>query len=160
MQPYVNPNYLNYNYQNYVQPYQQNYSQYQQPIVQNPAVNQIIGMTGRVVNSFDDIVANDVPMDGRSAVFPKNDFSEIQVRNWGADGKIQTTTYKPILGQNNSQTDNLSSDSKNVKIDLSDASTEVIMRRFDDITERLVELEQSLSKTNRGGRPKKEADAE
>lgn len=142
MQPFVNPNYFNpyQNYMNYNNPYsvQNNLGQsYQQ---------QVQSIAGRSVNSFEEIVANDVPMDGRSALFPKNDLSEIQVRQWSADGKIQVTTYKPFLDQNESQANNVSINSENVKIDLSDASTEVFMKRFDDITNRLDMMEQFLNK--------------
>lgn len=161
MQPYVNPNYLNqYQPNNYLNPYSnyglQNNNPYlsnqYQPQAQVPVQAQSI--IGRVVNSFDDIVANDVPMDGRSAVFPKNDLSEIQIRQWSADGKIQVTTYKPILEQNGVQTENLSNNTQNVKIDLSDASTEVFMKRFDDITYRLDMMEQFLSKPTTSRRKK------
>lgn len=105
------------------------------------------GIMGRVVNDFSEIVANDVPMDGRSAVFPKNDMTEIQVRAWGADGKIQTTSYKPILAQNTTDTINSSTNSQNVKIELSDDVKKAFMDRFDDITNRLDVIEQAWNKT-------------
>ena len=142
MQPYVNPNYFN-PYMNLNNPYQNYNNLYSS---QNNLQQQVQSISGRVVNSFEEIVANDVPMDGRSALFPKNDLSEIQVRQWSADGKIQVTTYKPILEQNESQANNVSINSENVKIDLSDASTEVFMKRFDDITNRLDMMEQFLNK--------------
>lgn len=153
MQPYVNPNYFNPYLNNPYQNYNNLYS------AQNNLQQQVQSISGRVVNSFEEIVANDVPMDGRSALFPKNDLSEIQVRQWSADGKIQVTTYKPILEQNESQANNVSINSENVKIDLSDASTEVFMKRFDDITNRLDMMEQFLNKPA-PSRRKKESEAD
>lgn len=112
-------------YQNYVvpqiNPYQNNFNQpmpmqnpymdrmaqlqqYQQGLqhsVQQP-VNQPQGIIGRIVNDFSEITANDVPMNGSAAFFPKADGSEMQVRSWTSNGTIQTVVYKPILEQNQS----------------------------------------------------------
>lgn len=138
-------------YQNYYQQTYPNYAQNFQPQsnyiqqMQTPMVGNI-GIMGRFVTDFSEIVANDVPMDGRSAIFPKNDMSEIQVRSWGADGKIQMTSYKPILAQNNLGTNNLPQDNQNVKIELSDNVTEVFMQMFNDIVNRLDLLEKSITK--------------
>ncbi len=63
MQPMVNPNYFN-QYPNYAA---QNY--YSNPPMQNPAP--YVGISGRYVNTFEEITANDVPMDGKSALFMK-----------------------------------------------------------------------------------------
>lgn len=92
MQPFVNPNYFN--------PYQQMYQPPQlqpQPLpsyTPNIAQN---GLSGKYVNDFSEITANDVPMSGSGAMFIKNDLSEIQVRNWNANGLIDIKTYKPYI---------------------------------------------------------------
>ena len=118
------------------------------------------GIIGRSVNDFSEITANDVPMDGRSAVFPKNDMSEIQVRTWGNDGKIITTSYKPILEHQNQMADISILESEKLKIRLSDDVTAAFMKRFDDIEKRLDEFAiKSAAKTSTS-RTKKEADAE
>ena len=118
------------------------------------------GIIGRSVNDFSEITANDVPMDGRSAVFPKNDMSEIQVRTWGNDGKIITTSYKPILEHQNQMADISILESEKLKIGLSDDVTAAFMKRFDDIEKRLDEFAiKSAAKTSTS-RTKKEADAE
>ena len=118
------------------------------------------GIIGRSVNDFSEITANDVPMDGRSAVFPKNDMSEIQVRTWGNDGKIITTSYKPILEHKNQMADISILESEKLKIRLSDDVTAAFMKRFDDIEKRLDEFAiKSAAKTSTS-RTKKEADAE
>ena len=118
------------------------------------------GIIGRSVNDFSEITANDVPMDGRSAVFPKNDMSEIQVRTWGNDGKIITTSYKPILEHQNQMADISILESEKLKIGISDDVTAAFMKRFDDIEKRLDEFAiKSAAKTSTS-RTKKEADAE
>lgn len=137
-------------YQQYQQP-QNNYLQQAQMQSTNlyNNMNQQQNIVGRVVNDFSEIVANDVPMDGRSAIFLKGDMSEIQARAWGADGKIQMTSYKPILAQNQQDTNNLSQNNQNFKIELSDDATQTFMQRFDDISNRLDLLEQFLNKSAR-----------
>lgn len=122
----------NYSFQQpQINPYQQNFSQPLQ--VQNPYMDRMVqlqqyqqglqmqptqmlgasqipqpqGIIGKVVGDFSEITANDVPMNGTSAVFPKNDMSEIQIRTWGADGKIQTISYKPILEKNKAEGTNI-----------------------------------------------------
>ena len=88
MQPYVNP-YL------FSNPICGNYGQqqYQQPV--QPII-QPIGISGRYVNDFGEISANDIPMSG-PAIFAKNDRSEIQIREWNPNGQIVTTSYKAIV---------------------------------------------------------------
>ena len=140
-----------------LQQYQQNLQPAQIPVTypQQPQ-----GIIGRPVNDFSEITANDVPMDGRSAVFPKNDMSEIQVRTWGNDGKIITTSYKPILEHQNQMADISILESEKLKIGLSDDVTAAFMKRFDDIEKRLDEFAiKSAAKTSTS-RTKKEADAE
>lgn len=59
------------------------YQMYQQPYAQFIGHN---GMSGRYVNDFSEITANDVPMNGQGEVFVKNDLSEVQIRAWNANG--------------------------------------------------------------------------
>ena len=140
-----------------LQQYQQNLQPAQIP---GTYPQQPQGIIGRAVNDFSEITANDVPMDGRSAIFPKNDMSEIQVRTWGNDGKIITTSYKPILEHQNKVADVSILESEKLKIGLSDDVTDAFMKRFDDIEKRLDEfVTKSATKTSTS-RVKKEADAE
>lgn len=86
---------------NQLQQYQQSLQQTQfQPQAQAP------GIIGRVVNDFSEITANDVPMNGNAAFFPKADGTELQVRSWTPNGTIQTVVYRPVLEQNASETTN------------------------------------------------------
>lgn len=56
---------------------------------------QAIGLHGAIVSDMNQITADSVPMDGSIAVFPKQDLSEIYVKNWNSDGTIRTITFKP-----------------------------------------------------------------
>lgn len=53
------------------------------------------GLYGRVVASPDDIMPNEVPMDGTPSFFPKEDFSCIYGRKWMPDGRIVPVTFVP-----------------------------------------------------------------
>lgn len=89
-QPYV------YNQQAmFQQPYQDRLAQLQamQQSIQQPTFP---GLNGKIVENPESIVANDVPMDGSFAIFPKRDMSEIYVKYWTGDGKIATVRFKPI----------------------------------------------------------------
>ena len=85
MNPYQIPQANNYmpQYQTYQQAYNpiQNIQRFQQP--QQPEQMQQ-GIFGKVVQSQDSIVANDVPMNGSVAFFPKSDLSEIYAKQWSA----------------------------------------------------------------------------
>lgn len=75
------------------QPYQP-YPQPYQPAFQMPFQSQTSSLPGKVVDDFNNIGVNEVPMDGSASVFLKRDLSEIQVRKWGPDGRIYSTSYK------------------------------------------------------------------
>lgn len=109
----VEPMYPYMNYGNYPQYQSQNY-QPQQPVqymdrlgqlqnMQQPMMNMQAQQIPRVqmlncgvVDDFGIITANDVPMDGNGAIFVKRDGSEIQFRNWSANGTITTNVFKPV----------------------------------------------------------------
>lgn len=108
--------------------------QYQQSL-QQPQIpqNQTQGLIGKVVNDFTEITANDVPMNGVSAVFPKADLSEVQLRTWTANGTIQTITYKPILEQNQSEGTNIPQNDFTTLNEGINAFREEILARLDNI---------------------------
>lgn len=151
MQPYVNPYYLQQNQQGYPQYYNplaqvQNRSMDQLNFNQNTAgpyqQNQIVqGINGKIIAEMSQITANDVPMDGSVAFFPKQDLSEVYAKSWNADGTIRTVTYKPVL---DNEPKNVPTDTEKLKCELSDEATEGIMSKFDEISDRLGQLEKSL----------------
>ncbi len=52
---------------------------------------------GRMVNAEQEIVANEVPMDGNYGVFLTRDRSRVFVKTWGHDGLIHTDTYNLVI---------------------------------------------------------------
>ena len=142
MNPYQIPQANNYmpQYQSYQQAYNpmQNIQRFQQP-QQFEQMQQ--GIFGKVVQSQDSIVANDVPMNGSVAFFPKSDLSEIYAKQWSADGTISTMVFKPIQNDNPNK---LSQDTEKLKIDLSENVTEVFEKHFDTLFSKIEELEKKI----------------
>ena len=133
-------------YQSYQQAYNpmQNIQRFQQPDQMQQ------GIFGKVVQSQDSIVANDVPMNGSVAFFPKSDLSEIYAKQWSADGTISTMVFKPVQNDNPNK---LSQETEKLKFDLSENVTEVFKKHFDTLFSKIEELEKkidekSLTKTN------------
>ena len=127
-------------YQSYQQAYNpmQNIQRFQQP----PQFEQMQqGIFGKVVQSQDSIVANDVPMNGAVAFFPKSDLSEIYAKQWSADGTISTMVFKPIQNDNPNK---LSQDTEKLKIGLSDEAAEVFEKHFDTLFSKIEELEKKI----------------
>ena len=122
----------------------------QQPVQQVPQQQNLqiqAGINGRMVAAVEQIAANDVPMDGSVAFFPKQDLTEIYAKQWGADGSIKTVVYKPYTESKNSQGINNTENIENFKIDLSDESTAVFMQKFDEIFNKFDELEKKKCKS-------------
>ena len=73
---------------------QQPYQPYQPQYQQRPTriVPQI---SGRVVNSLDDITVQEVPTDGTVALFPSADGSCVYSKRWTPDGNILTMRFVP-----------------------------------------------------------------
>lgn len=128
---------------NYIQQYQQNLQQMPQ---QNVPVQQphTMGIAGRTVQSVDQITANEVPMDGSLAFFPRQDMAEIYAKQWNADGTIKTVIYRPVIDN----AVNLQSDNENQQISLSDDVTRIFMDRFDELSNKMEQLENSLTKSS------------
>ena len=124
-------------YQSYQQAYNpmQNIQRFQQPEQMQQ------GIFGKVVQSQDSIVANDVPMNGSVAFFPKSDLSEIYAKQWSADGTISTMVFKPIQNDNHNK---LSQDTEKLKIGLSDEATEIFNKHFDTLFSKMEELEKKI----------------
>lgn len=140
-QPQMNNPYQG-NYQPMQNPYmaQMNQQQFQPQIQpQMQAQQQHIGLNCRVVDDFSMITANDVPMDGNGAVFMRKDASEVQWRNWTANGTIQTTVYRPVQPENQSEGANIP------QMDFNALNEDVRALR-EDILTRLDAIEKSVSK--------------
>lgn len=114
------------------------------------------GINGKVVQSVEMITANDVPMDGSIAFFPMQDMSAILAKSWNADGTIKTTVYKPFTEPLEPDIANNTIDTERIKLGLSDEVTEVLMSKFNELSERLGQIEQVLSKPSTKSTAKKE----
>lgn len=142
-QPIMNPNYFNPQYRTpmYGQFMPQQEQFQPQQFMQQPQQN-AVQMYGRIVPAQECIAPNEVPMDGNTAFFPKQDLSEIYAKSWGADGKIYTRLYKPVLDED---PNNLPSDTEKTKFYLSDEATAVFMKRFDELEQKIEQLKSSQS---------------
>lgn len=134
-------------------PYQQIQQQRFQPQDQLQAMQnqqmmsqQPIGLNGRIVQVVENINANEVPMDGSMAFFPKQDLSEIYVKGWNADGTIKTIVYKPYTAPKDNQTNSMSN-AENAKFTLSDESTQLFLNKFEELSEKIGQLEDRFDKS-------------
>lgn len=136
-QPMMNytPNYGAYQYNPMA-----SYQRYQQP---EPTQ----GISGRVVQAIESINPNEVPMDGSVAFFPKQDMSEIYVKGWNADGTINTIVYKPYTAPKDNQAVNSMANTENAKFTLSDESTQLFLNKFEELSEKIGQLEDRFDKS-------------
>lgn len=165
-QPYPNYNAMNmqpnaYDRMGQLQQYNQNlqaqFAPMQQPTQNIPQV-QNLGLNGKFIQVIENITANDVPMNGEVALFPKQDMTEIYAKAWQSDGTIKTVVYKPVEPVIDARTNISTTNGEKMKFDLSDDATEAFMKRFDDITERLEKMEKSFGKPS-SSRSKKEVES-
>lgn len=122
----------------------------QQPVQQVPQQQNLqiqAGINGRMVAAVEQIAANDVPMDGSVAFFPKQDLTEIYAKQWGADGSIKTVVYKPYTEPKDNQTVNSMIDAENTKFTLSDESTQLFLNKFEELSEKIGQLEDRFDKS-------------
>lgn len=120
---------------------------YQQSLQQQPMPQQGTGINGRIVQAVESINANEVPMDGSMAFFPKQDMSEIYVKGWNANGTINTIVYKPYTAPKDSQTVNSMSKAESTKFTLSDESTQLFLNKFEELSEKIGQLEDRFDKS-------------
>ena len=118
-----------------------------QPQVQQTMPQQITGINGRIVQALENINANEVPMDGSMAFFPKQDMSEIYVKGWNANGTINTIVYKPYTAPKDNQAVNSMANTENAKFTLSDESTQLFLNKFDELFGKIEQLEDRFDKS-------------
>lgn len=151
--PYNIPSYYPQQYTGYPQYLQQMQAARYQPQEQAPVQmqgtyqQQPVGINGRMVQSVENINANEVPMDGSMAFFPKQDMSEIYVKAWDANGLIKTIVYKPYIAPKDNQTVNSMSNAENAKFTLSDESTQLFLNKFEELSEKIGQLEDRFDKS-------------
>ena len=111
MQPYINPNYLN---------------QYQMPMYQQ-------NQGTRFVNNFNEIQINEIPMDGKYALFAKSDMSEIQARAWNSNGTISVLEYSLKQAPKTETTENVPQEDRNAFIEPILAEIRALSERVDKL---------------------------
>ena len=146
-------------FQNYYQTQMPTYQgNYQQPMItmSNPYMDRLTQLQqyqqnlntfsalGKIVESEDIVKTTDIPMDGNMYYFPKADGTEIYGKAWMQDGRTRILTFKPVLED---EPNNLPLEGKNFQISLSDEATEVFMKQFEELKERLDGIEQSMTKS-------------
>lgn len=134
-----NPNQYQYQYGVYPQYGQQVQVQ---PQSQFQSFQNVGSISGRTVNDFNEITANDVPMNGEPATFIKRDLSEIQVRMWNSNGQITMTSYKPYIDEKKSDVTNVSNEDIKTLSQGFNEFKEDILGRFD-------KLDRYFTKTNK-----------
>lgn len=103
---------------------------------QLPGVVQITrpALSGKVVNSLEEITVQDVPQDGTASFFPTADYSCIFAKQWGNNGLINTVKYVPELQKEPTPAPDL---------------TEVILQRLDNIEKMLKKSGRNNYKQNK-----------
>ena len=119
------------------------YPQYYQQQLQSQ-----LTLNGRMINSIEEVTANEVRMDGSISVFPKNDMSEIYLKSWNADGTIKTVAYKPVIEEVQNKEEQAAS-----IIEIPDDFKDEILKHID---ERFDKFEKSFSTKSQNSRSKKE----
>ena len=102
--PYMNPYYFQNNpifqqqMYNPMTPYQERLNQMQAQYNQQSMVqqNQMMALSGEIVDSIDVVKAKNVDMSGQPTFYPKSDLSEVYVKRLMADGTSQIVTYKAV----------------------------------------------------------------
>lgn len=132
------------------------YQQQQQPMNYNPVFTNYPQMTqnipqriqqepqimGKIVQNAEMITANDVPLNGSVAFFPKQDLSEIYAKSWTADGVIRTMKFKPI------QNEEVNSSTKSTESQIGAILnvTDGLEKTLNEIVSKIDNLEKNLAK--------------
>lgn len=100
------------------------------------------GLTGRIIQTENEITPNEVAMDGSVSLFPLGDYSAIIAKQWNANGTISTIKYVPVMENE---------DGKDVEPSKLDTLSEQVNKRFDDIERLLTNRNNNNYKKNQGG---------
>lgn len=139
---------------NFLQNYQQGLQQTTQPTQMSGANQQLqmqqvmpqqINFIGKIVDGKDTVKATDIPMDGNMYYFPKADGTEIYGKQWIVNEcKTRILTYKPV---NSAEPNDLSDTTIKSKFDLSDETTQLFLNKFEELSEKIGQLEDRFDKS-------------
>lgn len=150
---YLMNNYPQYPYQPMQNPYMDRLQQLQsQQMVPTQMSGANQGLMARMVDNFEVITANDVPMSG-GALFVKSDGSMIEYRAWKADGTISKTQYLAQKEDLSNQTVKISNEEEKLKFE---AFNDVLMGIQEDIKT----INDKIDKISKPTRAKKEVEDE
>lgn len=102
-------------------------------------------LPGRQISSIDEIMPNDVPMDGSVSFFPVRDGSCVYAKYWNRQGTIDTVKFVPAIATSEEETVNNQPD-----------FVQEILRRLDKIEKSLNPNGNRKSTGNTQPSPKKE----
>lgn len=106
-----------------------------------------IPIRGRVVNSFDDIFPNEIPMDGGVSYFALPDGSAIMGKMWTKDGRLIPVKYIPepqeVTPESNTNT--ASSVSMDVVVNRLDQLSQLVLDLYDQFTTYISPSNQTLT---------------
>ena len=147
-----------------IQRFQQS-DQIQQPQMQQPQMSQLmpqqINFIGKIVDGEDTVKATDIPMDGNMYYFPKADGTEIYGKQWIVNEcRTRILTFKPV-----DPIDNNGSSDKAIKskFTLSDESTQLFLNKFEELSDKIGQLEdrfdKSLGTQRKSSRAQKESES-
>lgn len=106
---------------------------------------QQINFVGKIVDGEDTVKATDIPMDGNMYYFPKADGTEIYGKQWIVnEGRTRILTFKPSEPADHNNSTMMMEKSK---FDLSDESTELFLNKFEEISEKIGQLEDRFDKS-------------
>lgn len=108
----------------------------------NLSSNTASGLTGRIIQTENEITPNEVAMDGSVSLFPLVDYSAIIAKQWNANGTISTIKYVPVVDNE---------DSKDIEPSKLDTLTEQVNKRFDNLEKLLTSRSNNNYKKNAGG---------
>lgn len=103
-------------------------------------------MPGRIVANADEIMPQEVPMDGSVSLFLQNDGSCIYAKTWTKDGTIQTIRFVPELPQTG---DNQQKSPLEMRLDSID-------QKLDSMTRQMFNRPRNYQKRNNNQSKKKE----
>ena len=106
---------------------------------------QQINFVGKIVDGEDTVKATDIPMDGNMYYFPKADGTEIYGKQWIVnEGRTRILTFKPSEPADHNNSTMMMEKSK---FDLSDESTQLFLNKFEEISEKIGQLEDRFDKS-------------
>lgn len=113
-------------------------------------------LNGKVIQIPENITANDVPMNGEVALFPKQDMSEIYAKAWQSDGTIKTVVYKPVEPILDAQASNSTPTQENTLYEAVNSTLACISEKVDTLTSRFDEY---IGKPKTNAKAKREVEA-